>query len=128
MTGTHISESQRDTKFLRKKHDDWIHCDYPSQCHQRRQQLRTKVSLGELDASDAFDADSYDGDEWVQAPSMTLNPDDELEMNEPIELREGEKEWLKMLNSRISSPVADGSTLNDEEPCSMVDSDGDGVN
>jgi hypothetical protein len=114
INGAHISESQRDSKFLKRLHDDWMDCDYPSQCHQRRNNLRQEIGFGILDNSD-LDSDPDDDETGPgELVPLALCPDDEPEMNEAIELLKGEKKWLSMLDGKRRSPAADGSTLNDE--------------
>ncbi|KAK6215855.1 Subunit of heteropentameric Replication factor C (RF-C) [Pestalotiopsis sp. IQ-011] len=40
VTGTQITEDQRDRRYLLRAQDDWHHCDFPSQCAHRRRELR----------------------------------------------------------------------------------------
>jgi hypothetical protein len=96
VTGTQITEDQRDRIFLLRRQHDWHHCDYPSQCAHRRRELQPvwqDILLSDTSSEDE-EAESHAYEDRRQKkstksqrrPSTALSPDDDLVMNEAISL------------------------------------------
>ncbi|KAI4596690.1 hypothetical protein KJ359_005032 [Pestalotiopsis sp. 9143b] len=93
VTGTQITEDQRDRRYLLRSQDDWHHCDFPSQCAHRRRELRPiwqDILLS--DASSDEENSSLSGQRKTKfskksrRSSTALSPDDDLVMNGAISL------------------------------------------
>ncbi|KAH8203746.1 hypothetical protein TruAng_002039 [Truncatella angustata] len=121
----HLSDKQRDRRFLLKTHNDWLHCDYPSHCRHRREELlpsRLEILLEELDEEDENDKESCA--DTSRKSCTALSTDDELEMNEAIPLEpsdESDRVWWKDHVERPIFPTVNISNLSDERLLSLLE-------
>ncbi|ETS85673.1 hypothetical protein PFICI_03698 [Pestalotiopsis fici W106-1] len=128
VTGTQITEDQRDRSFLLRAQDDWHHCDFPSQCAHRRRELHPvwqDILLSDTSSSDEDKASSRrkDGEKQKKSkksrrPSTALSPDDDLVMNEAISL-DGSGRPSKQANT------TNVTTLSDQQVLALFDEDDD---
>lgn len=99
VTGTQITEDQRDRRYLLRSQDDWHHCDFPSQCAHRRRELRPiwqDILLSDASSDEELSSSAekkqknktrYSSSKKSRRSSSTaLSPDDDLVMNEAISL------------------------------------------
>ncbi|KAI0130347.1 hypothetical protein BJ170DRAFT_312152 [Xylariales sp. AK1849] len=123
--GEGIGQQEREKKFLERTSDDWVHCDSPSQCHHKRQELIRKIKNGLYDIGEE-DSDS-DGETGIctHLASKPPSPDGELEMNEAVEIEgsEVEKTWRKRADGRSSSPAVDSRVFSEEQLYSLLGED-----
>lgn len=122
----------RDRAFLRRTHDCWLDCDYPSQCHHERAQIAARGAMEASRNSSAYYRLRAVAEEEPESPvsppivkvvssserpSLTVtNPDDDLQMNEALDIAdEKDQEQEKKSPTSPKSPLSQTSFFPDAD-------------